>query len=272
MTLSLSSHRGCITFLTDFGSRDTYVGQMKGVALGINPHLHLIDLTHEIPPQDILRAAYIWNDAIAAFPPETIHVGVVDPGVGSERRIVAAEIGDFRFVCPDNGLLTVILQRLPLHRAVYLDRSDWWRGKVSKTFHGRDVMTPVAAAWSTGLDLSEFGAPARDVLMTLPIASVLPGKTSFCGQVIDVDRFGNLITNIDVQSIPPETTAIHVDVGGFRIDGLSSCYADVKRGDAIALSGSAGRLEIAIREGNAAEELQVECGRRVVVRWTGKGV
>ena len=221
--------RRCLTFLTDFGATDTYVGQMKGVAIGINADLHLVDLSHEIPAQQILRGAFIWNDAISAFPAGTIHVGAVDPGLGSERRLIAAEIGEHRFVCPDNGLLSAILQDHKLHRAVCLDRPAWWRLSVSATFHGRDVLTPVAAAWSLGHDLAEFGSPLAAPLITLPLPQVSKGRASFAGVVIDIDRFGNLITNIPANALPGESIDDHdrrrglPDSGDFPLLHRSRC-------------------------------------------------
>jgi S-adenosylmethionine hydrolase len=266
--VSKPPNRCCLTFLTDFGVRDTYVGQMKGVALSINPDAQLVDLSHEIPPQQILRGAFIWSDAVAAFSRDAIHVGVVDPGVGSNRRLIAAEVGEYRFVCPDNGLLSVILQREKVRRAVCLDERRWWRTSVSNTFHGRDILTAVAAAWSLGHDLEELGSPVTTPLVTLPLANLIRGRTSLTGQIINVDRFGNLITNINSQELPRNAKSFKVEVGSFRIDGVATCYADVEPGEMIALAGSANRIEIAIRDGNAADELQVDCGRRVVVRWT----
>jgi S-adenosylmethionine hydrolase len=259
----------CITFLTDFGTQDTYVGQMKGVALGIDPGANLIDLTHEIPPQQVLRAAYVWADAIDAFDPETVHVAVVDPGVGSDRRLIAAEIGPYRVVCPDNGLLTVILRRASVRRAVVLNNRAFWRAAVSDTFHGRDILTPVAVSWGRGADLSEFGSPLTEPLVTLTAATPTRGKTSIIGQVIHVDRFGNLITNITAGDLPVPALPLTVEIGSFQISGLSRCYTDVPIEEPLALMGSSGRLEISIRNGNAAEEFNADFGRRVVVRWEG---
>lgn len=262
------SSRGCITFLTDFGTRDSFVGQMKGVALGINPDVLLVDLTHEIAPQQILQGAYAWADAVDAFPQNSIHVGVVDPGVGSTRKLIAAEIGRWRFVCPDNGLVTVILQKYPLHRAVVLDRPTWWRERLSNTFHGRDIMTPVAAAWSIGRDLSEFGSPIEAPLVMLATTHLAQGRSSIVGEVIDFDRYGNVITNIEASLLPLKHQSIQIEMGAFRISEISACYSDVEMGDAVALIGSHGRVEIAVRDGNAAEEFQVTRGRRVAIRWT----
>jgi dethiobiotin synthase len=263
-----------MTLLTDFGYQDTYVGQMRGVISAINPAALVIDLTHAIAPQQILQAAIALDDAVDAFPPGTIHVAIVDPGVGSQRRAIAAEVGPYRFVCPDNGLLTPILQRYPLHRAVQLDEPRWWRSDVSNTFHGRDLFAPVAAAWSLGRDLSEFGSPLGTLQkLTLPGYEVQSGPGSSAGfalgQVLTVDHFGNLITNLPQTAIPLESGLIEVEIGGKRILGLVGCYADRLPGECVALFGSSGRLEIAIVNGDARSELQLQQGEPVTVRWSG---
>jgi S-adenosyl-L-methionine hydrolase (adenosine-forming) len=260
-----------MTFLTDFGTRDTYVAQMKGVVLGINPDVQFVDLTHEIPPQQILRGAFVWSDAVRAFPAGTIHVGVVDPGDGSDRELVAAEIGEHRFVCPDNGLLTVILQKTKLHRAVRLDNRKWWRTSASNTFQGREILAPVAAHWSLGVDLAELGSPLDSSLVTFPLADNRRGQMSLIGQVVDIDRFGNLVTDIEPNLLPSDSQSLRFEIGAFHISGLSACYSDVDEGDPLVLIGSSGRLEISIRSGNAADEFQAEFGRRVVARWEGVG-
>ena len=267
MASGVNSARCCMTFLSDFGTQDTYVGQMKGVALGINPDVQLVDLTHEIPPQQILLAAFVLNDAISAFPENAVHVAIVDPGVGSDRNLIAAEVGPYRIVCPDNGLLTVLLQRESLGRVVKLDNRRWWRSRVSSTFHGRDILTPIAAAWSRGVDLAELGSAYTDALVTLPLANPTRGQSSLIGLVIDLDRFGNLITNIDASVLPSNHELLRFEVGACQVHGLSRCYADAPIGEPLALIGSCGRLEIAIRNGNAAEEFQTDRGRRVFVRW-----
>ncbi|WP_375314908.1 S-adenosyl-l-methionine hydroxide adenosyltransferase family protein [Schlesneria sp. DSM 10557] len=267
MASSLGSACRCITFLSDFGMRDTYVAQMKGVALGINPDVHLVDLTHEIPPQDVLLATFLWSDALDAFPENTIHVGIVDPGVGSDRNLIAAEIGPFRVVCPDNGLISVLLQRESVRRVVKLDHLSLWRRTVSSTFHGRDILTPVAAAWSRGVDLSELGTVYSEPLVTLPLATPTFSQSSITGRIIDVDRFGNLITNIAASLLPEDRNSLRFEAGPCQVHELSRCYADAPVGEPLALIGSCGRLEFAIRDGNAAEEFQLSRGRRVVVRW-----
>lgn len=269
MTTIGDHSRPVITFLTDFGSQDSYVGQMKGIALGINPDVRLVDLTHEIPAQHIRRAAYLWNDSLDAFPTSTIHVAVVDPGVGSDRRLIAAEIGPYRVVCPDNGLLTEILHRATVRRVVRLDDPQWWRPRVSATFHGRDILTPVAAWWSLGRDLGDLGSPLTTPLITLASAPTTRGKNSLTGHIVHIDRFGNLITDINPVELPSHALRLRFELGTFQIHGLSRCYSDVSTGEPLALTGSSGRLEISIRDGNASDEFQVECGRRVVVRWEG---
>lgn len=265
--------RPCISLLTDFGLQDSYVGQMKGVIASINPAAIVIDVTHGIPPQQILQAAVTLSDAIDSFPPRTIHLVVVDPGVGSQRRAIAAEIGDHRFVCPDNGLLSVLLQRIPLQRAVCLDQPRWWRPAVSGTFHGRDLFAPVAAAWSLGHDLSEFGSPIVQPLqeLTLPecrIDRLDDASTVIEGQVVMVDHYGNLITNIPRGAIPADASQVTVQITIRQVSGFVHCYADRRSGECVALFGSSGRLELAIVNGSAANELQAGVGAVVVVRCT----
>lgn len=266
-------HCSCITLLTDFGLQDTYVGQMKGVIFGINPSAVVVDLTHAIPPQQILEGSLSLANSIAVFPPGTIHVAVVDPGVGTSRRAIAAEIGPYKFVCPDNGLLTLVLRKNSLHRAVELDDSRWWRPNVSPTFHGRDVFAPVAAALSLGRPLSELGSPISTPLVELswPEVQREAGDRSgtLRGQIMAVDHFGNLITNISRSAIKGRDLAsLEVDCRGRTLPAVKSCYGDCAEGECIALFGSSEWLEIAIVNGNAQGTLQAGVGEPVTVRWT----
>jgi S-adenosylmethionine hydrolase len=263
--------RPCISLLTDFGLQDSYVGQMKGAIASINPAATVIDVTHGIPPQQVLQAAVTLSDAVDAFPPGTIHLIVVDPGVGSERRAIAAEIGSYRFVCPDNGLLSVVLKRMPLKRAVSLNQPRWWRPTVSGTFHGRDLFAPVAAAWSLGHDLSEFGSPIVEPLkeVALPeckIERLGDASTTIEGQVVMLDHYGNLITNIPRSAIPVDASQITVQISNRQLAGLVRCYADGSSGECVALFGSSNRLELAIVNGSAEKELHADVGQIVVVR------
>lgn len=263
--------RPCIALLTDFGLQDSYVGQMKGVIASINPAAIVIDVTHGIAPQQILQAAVTLSDAVDAFPPGTIHLIVVDPGVGSERRAIAAEIGPYRFVCPDNGLLSVLLKRMPLQRAVSLDQPRWWRSTVSGTFHGRDLFAPVAAAWSLGHDLSELGSPLVEPLreLTWPECQVVrsgDAVTVIEGQIVTIDHYGNLITNIPRSAIPSEAPRVVVQLAQHQFDGIVRCYADRPNRDCVALFGSSGRLEVAIVNGNAQQSFNACVGDSVIVR------
>ena len=269
----LTMNRPCITLLTDFGVLDSYVGQMKGVIAAINPAAIVIDLTHSIPPQQIGQAALLLSDAIDAFPAGTIHLVVVDPGVGSARRAIAAEIGSHRFVCPDNGLLSEILKRRPLQRAVRLDQSRWWRPTVSGTFHGRDLFAPIAAAWSLGHDLAEFGSPLEDPLtiISLPdcrIESDAHGAMiAIHGQVLAIDHFGNVVTNIPHSTLPTGVPTTKVQIGDRTLSGIVRCYADGREGECVALFGSSDRLEIAVVNGHAAKHLRADLGQTVTVRF-----
>lgn len=259
--------RPCITLLTDFGLYDTYVGQMKGVIARINPDANVVDLTHEISSQQILAGSIALADSFCAFPKGSVHVAVVDPGVGSTRRQIAAEIGEHRFVCPDNGLLTLVLRDHKLGRVVELNEPRWWNSSVSNTFHGRDVFAPVAAAWSLGHDIAEFGAPLDSPLVQLAIPSLTFEQRSVTGSVIAIDRFGNLVTNVPRTAIPKQPMQVEIEIAGNCLQQIGSYYAEQSAGELIALFGSSERLEIAVTNGSAAEKLGVALGQLVRVRW-----
>lgn len=246
-----------IALLTDFGTRDSYVGQMHGVIACHDPALRVIDVTHDVPPQSVLAGAYVLADAVAAFPAETVFVGVVDPGVGSERRAIAAEIGDWRFVGPDNGLLSVLLRQHRLGAVVELTNAAFHRQPRSSTFHGRDLFAPVAAAWATGTPLAAFGPAMTTPLVRINIAgpaiSTVNGQRVLRGYVIDVDYFGNVRSNIhrdDLGTAPPAACTVTID--DVPIGAIVNCYADGAPGDTVALFGSNGRLEVAVCQGSAA--------------------
>lgn len=258
-----------ITLLTDFGSRDTYVGQMKGAILSIAPGATLVDLTHEIPAGDILAGSLAWLDAVAAFPPGTIHLGVVDPGVGSERRAIAAEIGAWRFVCPDNGLLTGVLRIHPLHRAVEIREAHFWQRKISPVFHGRDIFGPVAAHLAAGIDLGEFGPAITRPLVEIDLIAPTIENGVIRGCVLIADQFGNLRTNIAATLLsqrPATSTEWTIEVGGAKIHGVVRCFSDLPIGQLCTLVGSHGHLEIAVNQGDAQELLHAARGTTVTVR------
>ena len=254
-----------ITLLTDFGAGSPYVAAMKGVILSINPAVTLVDLTHGVPPQDVREGALLLEEVAEYFPPATIHVAVVDPGVGTERAIVYAQIGSQRYVAPDNGLLSRLSRKTPPTRVVRLTNPHYWRLPVSATFHGRDIMAPVAARLSLGLDPALLGEPLAG-LTTLdwPPVRVTPGRVE--GAVLRIDSFGNLITNIGralLDSLPAarwQTTC-----RGRTIDGLAETYGQAPPGTFVAVIGSTGRLELALVQGSAAAALGAHVGDEVMV-------
>jgi len=252
-----------ITLLTDFGLNDNFVAIMKGVILSINPQATIVDITHNVPPQDVWTAAYLLTTSHPYFPAGTIHVAVVDPGVGTRRRAIAVETQRAFFVAPDNGLLTCILKEEKVRKIVALTEPRYWLPEPSSTFHGRDIFAPVAAHLSRGVPLEEMGTPVQDpVLLDWPYPLKRPDGT-IVGHVLHVDRFGNLITNLEEKHISGDVV---VEVAGHKIEGLKRTFADVEPGKPLAYIGSTGRLEIAIRQGNAAQTFNVRRGDKILVR------
>jgi len=237
-----------ITLLTDFGTSDGFVGAMKGVILSLAPGAQVVDLTHEIAPQDVLSGAWALREAATTFPPGTIHVAVVDPGVGTDRRPILVEHGGQLFVGPDNGVLSLAA---PDGQAWHLDRPNLFRGRVSQTFHGRDVFAPVAGHLAAGLSPDACGS-AIETWLRWPEPRPTRTQGRISGQVVHADRFGNLVTNICHDDLGAERQAWVVEVGGQSIGLLSSTFGDVERGEWVAYIGSSGYLEIGIREGRAS--------------------
>ena len=257
--------RPLIALLTDFGTRDHYAGTMKGVALGICPEAVLVDISHEIPPHDVLAGALELAASFRYFPAGTIFLVVVDPGVGSARRGVAAEAGEYRFVAPDNGVLSLVLDEIAPKRIVELSERRYARPTVSKTFEGRDRFAPAAAWLAKGIELTALGRPVASIQrLDAPKAQV--GTEGVAGEIVRVDRFGNLITNIDRKTFERVAgTGFTVRVGDRSISKVVSTYADVPPGDICALFGSTDHLEIAASGGSAAMVLGVERGAAVHV-------
>lgn len=251
-----------LVLTTDFGWRDGYVGIMKGVIAQINSQLRVIDLTHDIPPQNIAAARFCLMNAYPYFPPETVHVAVVDPGVGSQRRAITVQFAEGYFVGPDNGLISGILNFSPAIQAVELTNNSYWRvPHPSKTFHGRDIFAPVAAHLASGVPLEDLGDPiAVESLVSLPLPAIAQTPKSITGCIQYIDIFGNLITNIP-QSLCLEYSATiqFIKIGNQHIP-LGKTYSDVALGNAIALIGSHGWLEIAVNSGNAQKALTVSVG------------
>ncbi len=261
----MSAKPPLITLLTDFGQSDTYVGQVKGAILSVCPEARLVDLTHEIAPGDLRSAAILWADAVRVFPAGTVHLAVVDPGVGSFRRAIAAEIGSWRFVCPDNGLATCLLQRWPLKRAIELTNRRWWRDEVSSVFHGRDIFGPIAGHWAGGRDISAFGPDIPGPLTTCALDEVQRDGRRLMGTVQSIDRFGNLITNLPADVFLEPHVDWLIQIGPHQIAGLSSYYSAQPPGTLMTVIGSHGRLEVAVNQGDAAQRLGADVGMSVTV-------
>ena len=260
--------RGVISLTTDFTSKDGNVGVMKGVIYGINPRACIVDLSHDIPPQDIAAAAYVLRRAYTYFPRGTVHVAVVDPGVGTERRAIAVETGDGFFVAPDNGVLTYVLQELRDRRAkvriVNLTNSAYWLPSVSHVFHGRDVFAPVAAHLSLGVDIALLGEEIQDPHMLPPLhLEIDSGRIT--GQVAHIDHFGNLLTSIPQATLTSLANRVSIRVAGRHIDGLRNTFPDGRSGELIAYIDSSNHLAIAVVNGNAQQVLNAQVGQPVDV-------
>ena len=261
-----------ITLLTDFGTRDEYVGLMKGVILSIHPSATIVDITHQIGSQDIVQAAYAIHSSYRYFPAHSIHLIVVDPGVGTSRSLLALEIQHHYFVAPDNGILSMLLDEAPVTELVKITNPEYFLNTVSTTFHGRDIIAPVGAYIAQGVELRQFGdrlAPGDAVR----ISDLLARKTAdgrITGKIITVDHFGNLISNIN-SSMLLQNDSIEqiknplIQIGSHTIQGLGRTYADGQSQKPMALIGSRGFLEIAVPGDNAARLLKAGKGERVLV-------
>ncbi len=313
-----------ITMTTDFGHRDGYVGAMQGVIYTFLPDARIVDISHDVSPQQIDEGAFILYRAYRYFPASAIHIAVVDPGVGGDRRPLLLTTGHGIFIGPDNGIFTYVLRAemepgdhphvankpawaggmwgiapnwagdgraTPLHKegkpspknseemphAYHLNNSDYWLSSVSNTFHGRDIFAPAAAHLASGAQPDRMGEPVDlDSLVKLPVGEPRVQKTrtgtTATGQIVYIDRFGNIITNLPDRLLGPllaaDTAKTTVEIGDHRIEGLSRSYSDVHQGQALALIGSEKLLEIAVREASAAQRMKVRIGDtvRVVVK------
>ena len=260
-----------VTLLTDFGTSDPYVGVMKGVILTICPSARIVDITHHVPPQDIAAAALALSAAYRYFPLNTIHVAVVDPGVGTGRRIIMAETPNGTFLAPDNGILSEILDEAPADCLLSVENSDIFLYPVSPTFHGRDIFAPAAAHLACGVDPKLLGSEVEPHTLVrselFPKPQIIAGG-AIEGAVVTIDHFGNLITNIRETELAGMIGSVQVEVltGELRIAGISRTYQAVPAGAPLALIGSTGRLEIAVNQGDARHLLDTARGDRVIVR------
>ena len=276
------SDRSIITLTTDFGEGSRYVAAMKGVILSINPDATIVDATHSIPPQDIATGARTLAEIARWFPPEAVHVVVVDPSVGSDREIFYSEFSEGRVVCPNNGLLTNLAERENPRKMVAIEEPAYWLPRVTPTFHGRDIMAPVAANLSRGLSPDLLGPP-RHKLLRLASREVTRHGIEGCdttgkeqgvgqkieGEVIEVDSFGNLITNISRQMLAdcPGDTSVTIRCDEHETVGIFTTYADQPPMTLLALIGSSDQLELAIVDDSAKIMLGVGVGAPVAVAW-----
>jgi S-adenosylmethionine hydrolase len=255
-----------ITLLTDFGERDFFVGAMKGVVLSINRDAIMVDISHDIPPQGLHEAAFVLKGAYRHFPPGTIHLAVVDPGVGGVRRPILVDAGDHLFVGPDNGIFTWVF-RDRICKVFELTEPKYFRAQVSDTFHGRDVFAAVCGHLSLDVrNVENFGSRIEDPV-SIPFPEPSVGSGCIEGEVAHIDRFGNIVSNIPAEMIrgSVKSEEASITIGGQVLKGISRSYSQKEPGDLLAVIGGAGLLEVSINMGNAVEVLNVRNGDSVVV-------
>jgi S-adenosylmethionine hydrolase len=261
------SPNGIVTLTSDLGTVDGYVAAMKGALLGVNPRATLVDVTHHIPTRDVTEAAFQIATVWTSFPPGTIHVIVVDSGLDVEYRRVAVAAGGQYFIVPDNGLLTLLVGNVEPSRVVVLDRTDLYRSDASPTFPGRDIFAPVAGHLSSGtVSLTDLGTPVdTDSLAKLPWEANQDNPARVHAPVVSIDRFGNCRTLITRSQIPGSLGSVFVRCGDVTLRGIYRTYTDVPVGKTLALFGSHGGLEIAVRGGSAAQSWEIRRGQDVTV-------
>ena len=261
-----------ITLLTDFGTDAEYVGLMKGVILSVSPYAAIVDITHQIDSQDIEQAAFTIFSSYGYFPDGTVHLIVVDPGVGSERALLAMEMKQQYFIAPDNGVLTLLFDEGSISSLVRITNSDYFLASVSRTFHGRDIIAPVGAHLSGGIPLKKLGPKIglQEAVRIDNLHAYFAEDGELIGKIVFVDKFGNLITNIGIDKLNEvyqagQEKGIQIKIGPHIITGLAETYGNVTPMNPLALIGSRGFLEIAVNKGNAALSLNAEKGDSVRV-------
>lgn len=256
-----------ISITTDFGLKDGFVGVMKGVIWKICPQAQIADLTHEVPPQDILSGAIALWRAVSFFPAGSVHIAVVDPGVGTQRRPMAARLGDQYVVGPDNGLFTLLIQAArsagqPI-TLVQLDRPEYWLPSVSRTFHGRDIFAPAAAHLASGVPLEALGSPFDDPIL-LDIPQPERTATGWTAHISAIDSFGNITTDLNA-SLLGGRGDIHLRLGTAEVNGILASYGQAEPGELVSVIDSEGFIEVAVVNGNAAARLGAKLGDRVEI-------
>ncbi len=258
--------RQVITLTTDFGARDGFVGAMKGVILSVNPNARIVDISHDTPRQDVLAGAIVLANAARYFPAGCVHVAVVDPGVGSDRRALAAVCDSGLYVAPDNGLLTMVDRHDPIREAYAIENPAFRLPELSATFHGRDLFAPAAAHLSLGKPPADAGAPVANIQrLAVPEHAWNPTAGQARGEVLYVDIYGNLITNIPNRCLDDLGGTCRLTIGGQDIAGPRRAYNDAAPGELLFLPGSSGLVEIAVNMGNAADALKASRGGDVIL-------
>lgn len=264
-----------IVLMTDFGNEDGYVGIMKGVIEGIAAGVKVIDLSHDLPAQSILAGALTLQRSVDYFPPESVFVCVVDPGVGTPRRSIAAKLGDKFYVGPDNGLITLWLEACELRdeavEVVHIDQPRFWLPTLSNSFHGRDVYAPTGAHLASGVSLAALGTPMVDpICIEIPVPQ--PSNRGWIGHILHIDHFGNLATNIErkhllafAENIDEGIPSVRVRYGEYTIHGIQATFGNLPAGTLTAIIDSAGRLSLTVVNGNAQDYLKAEIGDAVRV-------
>ncbi len=249
-----------LTLTTDFGLSDHYVGAMKGVILGICPQAEIVDISHEVAPYQAAEGAFTISQAYRCFPKKTIHVVVVDPGVGTARRAILVEAGGQHFVAPDNGVLSLIYAQ-EKHRARLISNESYFRKPVSRTFHGRDIFAPVAAHLAAGVLPSRFGKVIHDYLRPEFERPRPNGKGSWVGRILKIDRFGNCITNFhELEFAGLGQKSFTLAIGMAEIGRMVETYAEARHGELFVIGGSSGYLEVSVNQGSAASRIGCQAG------------
>jgi len=262
-----------ITLLTDFGTEDAYVGVMKGAILSINPSAVVVDVCHYIDPQDVIEAAYLIKSSYRYFPKGTVHIIVVDPGVGGNRSIVAVEFSGHIFLAPDNGVLTLLMDEGEIDTIVRVENTRYFLNSISQTFHGRDIFAPVGAHISKGVPIETLGSHLgmQDLIRLSIPKPYISDKDELIGTIISIDRFGNCISNINENCLNKfvkngSEKRLEIKIGKTIIKSLSRSYTGVESGCPLAIIGSFGYLEIALNCDNASRQLNVEKGDTITLK------
>jgi len=257
-----------ITLTTDFGYKDNFVGVVKGVIYNINPDAKIVDLCHEVSPQDIMGAAFALKTAYNYFPKGTIHLVVIDPGVGTDRLPILVKTKDYYFIGPDNGVLSLALEEQKVEGIIYLDNFEHYLMPVSNTFHARDIFAPVAAQLTQGISYPLFGRAIKEY-KKINLVKIKISARVISGEVIYIDRFGNLITNIG-QDLEKNIQGSIIKIKNKAVKGLKTSYADAVPKELLAIFGSSGFLEIAVNLGSAKDKLKAKIGDKVSIFSNGK--